>query len=342
MLESRCIKKQALNVKHINEQCSLNVYPRLHFFSLDLSDKSSFTCGSVGLSLTGLPINIRATLSPKPNDTITFNASFDSGDIERSIKKSLEAFRKQYCETDYSFQISIDIPKPLRSHIGLGLTTQVVGGAIAVCGSLIGRSMQADELFGLGVGRVSALGISLLFCPGFIIEYGYESFTHPAEGCLKHPLFGYYQRLRGSLVCAKDIPWIVIVAIPVEGKSISGDLEDSFWSDLLPDEEQSSLSIIYYLNMYIIPALISSDYDMFVHGISRAISFGTKPIEEKIQNQDTAYILRTMRELFGFASVSSLGPTLFSISNRSDINELCVELSNQYRHYEFISFNMVQ
>jgi len=305
-------------------------------FSFDLSlAQGNMSSGSMGFSLFSQPTKILVEKSAL-DEIIGATHS-----IEEDIKKYLGRLRSVLGKSIElsKLKITIEIPKNFRHHTGLGLTTQITGGVIISAAEVYGKVMSPKDLFNIGIGQVSALGINLMYNPGFIMEFGYK--VDETNTVNAHPeLYTQNESPSGSLLEINELPWSAVVAVPRSAASLSGDIEDDFWSGIYPDSLDSSQAISYAVFNYITPALISNNFDMFIKGMVLATETGTKPAEESIQNQDTKAMLAEMRRVFGFAAISSLGPAIYSFARTGDFEDMAKKVSQD--NFELIAVNLNQ
>lgn len=323
-----------LDVGAVKDKVVRTVYPRVHMFSFDLSlFQGNMSSGSMGFSLFDQPTKIIV----EKNSVDKIIGATES--IENQIKKYLKLLRNTLHKSDRSdcLKITIEIPNTFRHHTGLGLTTQVTGGVVLATAEVYGKIMSPKDLFNIGIGRVSALGINLIYNPGFIMEFGYK--IDETNTVNAHPgLYVHNESPSGSLLNINELPWSAVVAIPKSTISLSGNIEDDFWSNLYPDTIKSSREISYAVFNYITPALISNDFNLFIEGLVLATETGTKPAEESIQNLDTKAMLDEMREVFGFAAISSLGPAIFSFVRTGDFENLANKINN--KDFDLVAINL--
>lgn len=296
----------------------LKVYPRLHLFSLDLSLLSGhLKSGSMGLPISTMPIVITVSKNKAQKDTI--KSSLDTSGLD--VELNLDTLRAILGKNDY-WNVHINAPNDARSHTGLGISTQVAGGVFLSCAKVSGFNLNIDDLFRLGVGHLSGLGLKLLFCSNMIIENGYEK-ADSKNGLLIHPeLSSEYELPSSTVVRIKNFPWYIIVGIPAQETSMSEGVERGFWSNIFPDKEESSYKIIYEVFQSIIPAVATQDFEKFIHAMELITSLGTKPAEESIQSNTTKRALELIKKGVGFSSVSSMGPTIYSFSEKDPANLL--------------------
>ena len=331
---------QSLNLNDIGYESRVDVkdgkasmitYPRIHMFSLDLSDKLNIRSGGMGISITTTPIKVSAEICDK-NEV-------HSSLYKEDILKTLDSLRQNLSIT-HGWKVKIDAPSI--DHVGMGSATQIIGSIIMTVSAVSNIKLTLDEIVNLGIGQVSCVGLSLLYSPGFLIEFGYLSSPVPKPGYFKHPVIpNLYQKSTGSvmkLITPKN--WNIILATPLNSQSISGKLEDGFWSKHLPATYQSSLEICYSNLMLVIPSIISGNFNELIIGLNQIISQGTKPIEESIQNPNTKELLKQLRKKYNFASVSSLGPSVYTISQTEPSVQELKLFKQEFSDYNFTFFPM--
>lgn len=318
---------------HSGNMIGVTTYPRVHMFSLDLSDASgSLKSGSMGLSLRDFPINVSVELIDSKEDIISSEFLYELLPI---LNRTREKLKQEYVY----WKVNVIVPEYVGRHTGLGTTTQITG-AVALCAAKsLGVDFDYIDLFNLGIGYASALGLNLLFNPGFIIENGYKISTLEDGGCKIYPdLYDVYQLPTGSIFNLSKIDWSLILAIPKNAQSLYGKIEDEFWNEILPDSLESTHKITYSVLEKIIPNLITNNYVGFIDGMRDATRNGTKPAEESIQNPKTAETLAAMRRQYTFAAISSLGPTIYSFS---EVEPTDFELNNlRLECKDFIFYTM--
>lgn len=304
---AKCILDRHAKVRRLeNGSYSMTVYPRVHMFSLDLSDFSGHVRhGSMGLSLKQMPITITATA------TDSDCACPFLGALDLDSQANLDELRKYIDKTDH-YSIDLKGVSSNMCHVGLGMSTQILGAMLICCAKVSGVDLKIRDLYNLGVGHTSTLGLSLLFNPGFILEMGLFN------GCSSDKPSGVVYDIHNE-------QFYSIAVIRHGAKSLSGAIEDSFWDKLLPDNPMSSKSIAYSVLEDVLPGIIGDDFPLLCRGINDITNRGTKPAEENIQSSDTKSLLAKIRSLTPIAAVSSMGPTIYAFMHddpRATIEEL--------------------
>ncbi len=282
-------------------------------FSLDLSLlNGNMKSGSMGCSLFNFPIKIYVKVIKDHENVIDCELI----GLRERINDLAILFEKKVCR-GHNYHIKIITPKILREHIGLGSSTQVCVGLLRALYDLEKIKFCMDDLLRYGVGTVSACGAQLAFNPGFIIEYGYN--INEKGVCLHPELYDYREVFDRGVIRITNCEWVLVVAIPRKMNSISGIMEESFWALNYPDTIDNTLNINYYLAQNVLPGLFCKDFQKFIDGMNSIVEIGTKVQEENIQSETTKKYLKLLKEKFGFASISSLGPTIYSFAENRKI-----------------------
>lgn len=313
----------------------LVVYPRVHMLTFDLSLISGILKhGSFGYSLKNMPIKIivKKTNRSKKDEVFSNKGKLLVKNLDFEV--NFNKLRKYIKSEDY-YTVEIESGEFTREHTGLGISTQILGGIYLCCAKLSGVSLQISDLFILGIGHYSTLGLNLLFNPGMIFEMGVES-ADKNNGLIVNPkLSKKYEKPSNTLYKISNFPFYIVVAIPKTDKSISGEYEIDFWNNSLPDRNQDSYKIVYNVFENIIPSIIGRNFEVFAKYLNENIKLGSKPLEEKVQSARVKSVLNTMRNVFDFAAVSSLGPALYAFS-KSDPTEIVKNINiNDYTYFVY-------
>ena len=304
-------------IKHESGYSTLAVYPRLHFFSLDLSNYIGILKhGSFGLSLQDFPISISCTAG-SVHDKIVINGGKQHYDLDASV--DFDKLRRK-TQIDKFFDVKVSIPDRLQEHTGIGISTQIVGGIYLVCAKHCGIDLTINDLFDLGVGHVSTLGLNLLFNPGMIVENGVSY-----KNGIEKPV--------NSVTKIENFPFWIIIAVPKDNQSLSAKVEDDFWNGILPENVDITKSVYREFYGECLPAVIEADFETFAKGIDKIVPMGSKKCEEEIQSPETKQLLANLRKEFGCAGVSSLGPTVYSFANQDPTEQLKQLSNNKYDFY---------
>lgn len=300
----------------------LTVYPRVHMFTFDLSLISGvLKHGSMGYSLKNMPVIIKvSTNNQEKRDSIVVSGgkmSLDNLDFKVDFDKL-----RRYIDSHDRYSVEIKVSEYAREHTGLGLSTQILGGIYLCSAKLSGVSLKISDLFNLGIGHYSALGLNLLFNPGLIMEMGVKP-VDGSEGLIVNPGFSkQHETVANTVIKISKFPFYTVVAVPNGTESISGEYEVDFWNKSLPDRDEDSYRIVYNVFESIIPGIIERDFSSFIKALNENIKLGSKPLEENVQSGRTKEVLEDFREVFGFAAISSLGPSLYAFSENDPIDKL--------------------
>ncbi len=305
-------KNQNPNYKLLDGSVCLDVYPRLHMFTFDLSlIVGILKHGSLGYSLMNMPIRVQVKKSQNAKDSVKAVGNVRLKELD--FKINFDALRLYIDSKDF-YDVIVHIDPSIREHTGLGLSTQILGGVYLCSAKASGVELKINDLFKMGIGHFSALGLNLIFNPGMILEMGCRV-TDESEGVLVNPtLSDKFETVANTVIKVNDFPFYTVVAIPKTSTSISGTYEVDFWTASLPDKKEDSYQIVYNVLESIIPGIVENNFSGFVGALKENITLGSKPLEEKVQSSRTKEVLAEMRDVFEFAAVSSLGPTLYAFS----------------------------
>ncbi len=315
-----------------NNVASIDVFPRLHMITFDLSLISGIMRhGSIGFSLKNMPIHIAVTESRE--DSIEY-IGLGRDNIDLDSKIDFTKIR-EFLHNNKHYHVTIKLRQCLKSHLGLGLSTQILGGVYLCCAKLSKRTLFKSDLFKLGLGHYSALGLNLLFNPGMIVEMGTKS-TQEKDGLIIDEKISVIpEKPSETNINIDNFPYWIIVAIPKEEESISAIKEEVFWDEVLPDKKEYSYRIVYNVFEEILPGINEKDYDRFIAAFKESITLGSKSFEESIQSQKTKTLLQKLRKIFDFAAVSSLGPTLFAFSKDNPSQKVKELKENSYHFFVY-------
>lgn len=306
------------------------VYPRVHMFSLDLSLlNGNMKSGSLGCSVWNFPMRI--IVSASKINTV-------GGDLvgtHKQVELILSKFQEQENIRNKAYEVKIVAPLEIREHIGLGSTTQVCAGVIEALYEFENKKFDIDKLLFFDVGKSSACGAQLSLHPGFILEHGYR--IADVGVCLHPDLYSWKEVFEKRFYSFNNCNWFLILAIPKKELSLSGRLEDNFWKQTYPESEANVLKTCYTVFQEVIPSIYEKDFPRFISAIKRITTRGSKKAEEDIQKEATKKCLTEMQEQFGFAAISSLGPTIYAFSK----TEHCV-LPENNADYCFIKMRLGQ
>jgi beta-RFAP synthase len=308
--------KSLPSIKQSDILSKMAVYPRLHFCSLDLSNYIGILKhGSFGISLKNFPIYIACNTDTN-TDIIRINGDNKGYELDNNV--DFEKLRNKINSTK-NFHIEVDIPANIREHTGIGISTQIIGGIYLLCAKHCGIDLNINDLFDIGVGHVSTLGLNLLFNSGLIIENGVSY-----KNSIEKPV--------NSIVKIDDFPFQIIIAIPKRNRSLFAKFEDDFWNSILPENTNITKSVYREFYGECLPAIAEKDFSSFAGSIDKIVHLGSKAKEEEIQKQETKVLLEQLRIKFGCAGVSSLGPTVYSFYDK-DPTEILRDTKNEY--YDF-------
>lgn len=336
-IRSVMLDNVTVNIERDGDGVILNVFPRLHLFNLDLSLLSGvMKHGSMGFSLKDLPIEIRVSQSKGNADVI--RSDIELGKLDYPVY--LDDLR-QYLQINSYFDVVVKNPYALREHTGIGLSSQVIGGILIASAALVDRRITANDLFLMGLGHMSTLGINSSVYPSNMIEYGVRA-VKKGDGLIINPAHSLqYEAPVRSLFEIIDFPFAVIVGFPRTLESISGKEEMEFWETdeakkTIPYSDDTTYAVVYEVFERLMPSIIEDNFNDFIESMRKISELGAKPLEEKLQPKYTKELLVKLRNQFKFAVASSLGPTVLAFSQ--DFTEDVASLNDNEYMFRLFDF----
>lgn len=307
---------------------------RLHFNSLKMNIDGGRGCGGIGISLAA-PV-MKLQFSPAKKLTISGGNDYLRRKIERFAQDVLE-----FLKTGEG--VNIKILDYFQNQVGLGSGTQLglsVGYGISL---LFGQKLSYLQIAEITKrGGVSGIGYYAFSKGGLIVDGGYRMGTGEVK-----KNFADHNLTPPPLVGRYPFPgkWKIVLLTPKKALPKMAALdEDKFFTENTPIPMTEVGSICTNVLMGMMPAIQEKDYFKFMEYLSQINHIGTKKIELELNkkyheyfNKKLRFLLanRLIRKKFGiyiwpncsdkslrekypkvklpFISLSSLGPTFFSI-----------------------------
>ena len=283
---------------------------RIHINSIDMNGFTGRCCGGLGFALKNPVLTIKVEESNKD----IFNGKYPD-----KIKKVANEIRFYY---KINKKLKITILKEIAEHKGLGSETQLYFALATAITILAGLYKTPDNIAtDLKLSGVSGIGYGAFKYGNFIVDTGYMLGKNKKD-------FVAHSIVPPKIVYNCNIPnnWRVLLFIPKHVISLSKQEEDSFFAMYTPVPESEVKDIAYYTLMGIIPAIEENNFDMFIKSLNVITKLGTKKAELKINEKTTDKILKKINMRFGFAGLSSLGPTCYTFidtkKTKIDIDKL--------------------
>jgi beta-ribofuranosylaminobenzene 5'-phosphate synthase len=223
---------------------------RLHLGLLDHSGEHGRLYGSIGLAVNRPSILLRAEAS----DSLIVEGL----EVDRVTTYARRFIERYGAPEGARLQLCAGIP----AHMGLGSGTQIalaVGTALA---RLAGLQLSTEEIaLAEGRGRRSGIGIATFQHGGFVLDGGHsiEAVSNADEK--GRPETGQVP----PILFQRSVPreWFFVIAVPGTGQGISGERENSAFSQLPQAGPESVGRVSRLLLMKMMPALVEKDIVAF-------------------------------------------------------------------------------
>lgn len=274
---------------------------RIHINSIDMNGFNNRTCGGIGFCVEEPRVKIIVTLNPE--------IDYIPRDFKKLIFPLLEKFRK--CENVNNFY-HILLASPIYSHKGLGSTTIIKLCILSALYKLEGKILTKSLANLFEIGFISGISINAFFFGGFIADGGYQN--NVSEKTLNGVSWGK----PAPLIFQSFFPeeWFIFLAVPKTFQSLTGEKEKDFFNQITPIKNSEVYEISYNVLMGTLPSLLEKELELFSKSLKNIIRLGTKKHEKKLHMKENKLLLDQMESDFGFSSVTSLGPSVYTITNK--------------------------
>lgn len=289
---------------------------RIHINSIDMNGFTGRCCGGLGFAVSHPSLKIKVEES---------NKDIFKGKYPEKIKEVADKIRFYY---KINKKLKITILEEIREHKGLGSETQLYFALATAITKLVGLDKNPDDIANdLDLSGVSGIGYGAFKYGNFIVDTGYMLGENKKD-------FITHSTVPPKIVYNSNIPdnWKVLLFIPKKIISISKKEEDKFFSMYTPVPEEEVKDIAYYTLMGVIPSIEENNFDIFIESLNVITKLGTKKAELKINEKVTDEILKKINDKFGFAGLSSLGPTCYTFvdieKTKIDLEKLKEDFNN--------------
>lgn len=277
---------------------------RIHINSIDMNGRNRRVCGGLGFCVEDPKIEIEVKYSDR--DILPKQCYPEIAELLAKFRRA-QSINKSY---------EIDLKSEVLRHKGLGSTTIYKLCVLAAIYRLEGKKLTKRDANAYGIGHTSGIGINAFFHGGFVVDAGYTLNKSFAK-----QLSGEGGGRSAPLIFRRKIPrrWSICLAIPKINTSISGEEEAEFYDNITPISNTSVNAIAYEILMGVLPSVLERNFTNFRQSLHRIIEHGTKPFETELHAKNCGKLLRGLECEYQFAAITSLGPTIYVITD-SDVN----------------------
>ncbi|WP_191905920.1 beta-ribofuranosylaminobenzene 5'-phosphate synthase family protein [Nitrincola iocasae] len=308
---------------------SIKASARIHSGLISMHENAYRKFGSVGFSITN-PYLIVNTFRCNSGIKITDERLEKiTNDKIIHLLKIIEDIYRYY---NINGGCEIIIEGDLFPHMGLGSGTALTLSTIESILILNNINYNDSDLIALSKrGRTSGVGIQTYFKGGAILDLG-QKFNN----CHWAPSSLNFATNISNLLSRIDIPdWEVNLIFPHTKNKIHSNKERDFFNKNLPLDEYESFRSSYHLIFGLFASFLDNDKKSAINSLQSINDLKWKELE--ITNQPASSDLLEYLKSKGInASMSSMGPTLYSFSTLKELsiknfNYLTTKPNNQGR-----------
>jgi beta-ribofuranosylaminobenzene 5'-phosphate synthase len=291
---------------------------------LDLGNATLRKYGGAGFCIGGPPVEIEVAPS---RETKIFGLeqvdSQGSSEVRRALGR-LKAFLPHA-------NAKVFVRNVPPQHIGLGTKTALILAVLKAVDLAVGPGLPAGTLQTLSRrGGTSGIGVNGFFMGGFLVDAGHD----PGRSKGFAPSSDRTAFSVPPVVCRLSIPskWRFHLMLP-PGYRSSGSRERRFFRENTPIAARDVLNAISLVYHGVAPAVLSQDLSMLKEALRGLHRLGFKREEVEHQSLPVQELLRSVNHEANLAAgMSSLGPLVYAVTDKGDINadETLSLLSTRY------------
>ncbi len=288
---------------------SVRTPARLHFGVLNPAGESARRYGGIGAAVKGVGFRIEV----EENDTLDIDAPHEQ---EKRIEKIVNDLSEIY---DIPLEVEIGIIRSIKSHVGLGSTTQLTLGIGKALTTFFEKDVSIiDFAKDLGRGKRSGIGTYAFQKGGFVVDGGGSREEFP------------------PLISRHRIPeeWNFVIAIPDIDRGPEEEGEEKFFKGLKSKSEIAK-EVCFKLVMKLLPALVNQDIETFGEATTEIDSLVGKAFSPKqggvFRGDGVSEARKYLLENGAFGvGQSSWGPAIYGLTEGYDRAD---ELKSKVKDY---------
>ncbi len=306
---------------------TVTAFPRLHQTLIDLGSATPRVGGGIGFAIDGLPIKARSTRAR--HSEVSFREE-QPEDFKAEIRNRLVGAIERANLGPYAIEISSTVPP----HNGFGSKTTILLASITAMSIDSELPLSEQELIQLsGRGGMSRIGVSSFFRGGIVVDSGHLR-PHDLRPSSRNSQKDQTPTIRLS---APD-NWMVTLLLG-PGRSYHGKSELAFFQNNTPIDNDEVFSVLSSVYHGLVPGYLSQSIDLVANALSSIHQMGFKKLELSAQHTQVRSGYSELTKLKYCASgLSSMGPLLYAICDRSDVPRLLseVEESRVLRQFQLL------
>jgi beta-ribofuranosylaminobenzene 5'-phosphate synthase len=296
----------------------LRAFPRLHFGLTDMSGATKRSYGGVGASFGGPSLLVEGR--PAGNLTTEFD------DLDRQSAAVVHDAVAAAAASGLTVHGRVALVAQIPAHVGLGSTTATTLAVLMTLSELNDWHLPPHRLIEIsGRARTSAVGSHTFFHGGLVADVGQRA-PGPTDQYL--PSLEPAGRPPSLKLGHWSMPthWYVWLSFADGQPSVPPEHEAAFFASATPTSRSDTLHQLAALYHGIVPAALESDISRFASALREFQQLGFKAREIAAQPASIQSMLTSLWTHGAAAGLSSLGPTLFVITDSPARTELPVSI----------------
>lgn len=232
--------------------------------------------------------------------------------------KLIELLSSVQTHYDIGQCIAIDIDWAPPAHSGFGTGTALALALVEAYLIMSEVQYTESELVALsGRGTTSGVGVNTYFGGGFIFDLGHKH--HP--GLTHKPSSKQSNTTPPLKLVQLNMPdWEFGIFTPFGGNKFSGQAELDFFLQTCPIPHEEACRTLYHSVFGVLASVLEQDKETFCEGLNSLQNTKWKSSEIALHGSNFKITMSKIASLSSAVAMSSMGPTLFFLSERmSDI-----------------------
>lgn len=302
----------------------ITTYPRIHITLIDMNHQSYRANGGIGFSIESPTLE----LNFEEAERFSITDGRDNGFINSELNRIIDRLEKAYSEWALTKKYRCQVNTDLLTHFGFGTSTSMRLACLEALMIMNGKDYTSKTLTQLsGRGGTSGIGITTYFNGGFVFDLGVKSNLvnkyQPSSA-------NEYAEVKPLVLASTKLPdWDLGVLIPLDIKAKTEEEELVFFKQTCPISTEEVNSILYTSTYGVAASVYEQDLNTFCNSVNAIQNTAWKKAERNLYGEQIQHYEQILFESGAkCVGMSSLGPTLFFVTNNWDITENSIKDKN--------------
>lgn len=298
-------------------EVSVQAHGRVHVALIDLGRATPRAYGGCGFAIEAPVVRVHA----RPGTSLALNYVGTLDD--RGREDVGDALTRLAKHVGHPIDAELAIDGWIPQHVGLGTKTALLLALLDATNRALELSLSDSELQSLsGRGGTSGVGIRTYFRGGFVLDAGHAQRLVPTLA----PSSSRLAPCHPPMLTWAPFPrhWRVTL-LTAPGPRIHGEDELAFFAAATPLPVEEVLRVLALVHHGVAPAFLEQDFERLRSALLELHQVGFKAHELAHQSGSVKAALRDCWDHGLVAGLSSMGPTIYTITSSEDDSTVVLE-----------------